>query len=94
MNIELFKKILKKIKAETEDKNVKIALYNWGEPTLHPDLAKFVNIGRECGFPVLISSNYSSKFNLTHFCEHIKKSSLDSSSICNFNLANNSFFIL
>lgn len=64
MNIELFKKILKKIKTETGDRNVKIDLYNWGEPTLHPDLALFVKIGRGLGFPVFVSSNYSSNFNL------------------------------
>jgi len=42
MKFDLFKDILRKIKDDGPSLNPQVHLYNWGEPLLHPEVAKFV----------------------------------------------------
>ncbi len=57
MDSTLLTKILNKISHEYEVRT--IGLYNWCEPLLHPDIAKFVDIVLENGFTCQLSTNLS-----------------------------------
>jgi pyruvate-formate lyase-activating enzyme len=57
MSPALFADILAKIRAETPDPNPRLALYNWGEPLLHPQLPRLITMAREQGLEVELSTN-------------------------------------
>ncbi len=57
MDLNLYKNILKKIKADNVSDRTEIHLYTWGEPLLHPKVAQFISTTREMGFYCGISSN-------------------------------------
>jgi pyruvate-formate lyase-activating enzyme len=57
MDYELFKQIVKKIKYQEPSLNPQIHLYNWGEPLVHPEIARFVRYAVEQGIYCGISSN-------------------------------------
>lgn len=54
---ELFYKIIDKISREAIDKNCFVSVFDWGEPTLHPELPKFVSYINQKGLKSRISSN-------------------------------------
>lgn len=56
MSPEAFEAAILKIKGETPGP-VKIDLYNWAEPLLHPDLPRLIAIARRHGLPVGLSAN-------------------------------------
>lgn len=53
----LFYKIIDKISKETLSKNCFISVFDWGEPTLHPELPKFITYINQKGLKSRISSN-------------------------------------
>lgn len=55
MQAELLKRIVEK--AATECKKLKINLYNWAEPLLHPHLPNLIDIIQAEGIPCHLSSN-------------------------------------
>ena len=58
MSIAVLQRILEKIQQDQgTDKRIFIDLYNWGEPTLHPDLAGCIKLIHSFGFSCGISSN-------------------------------------
>jgi len=57
MTFEMFKDILHKIKKDGPSLNPQIHLYNWGEPLLHPEVAKFVEYALDQGMYCGISAN-------------------------------------
>ena len=54
---KLFYKIIDKISREAINKNCFVSVFDWGEPTLHPELPKFVSYINEKGLKSRISSN-------------------------------------
>ncbi len=52
---ELLERIVEKAGAECRE--VKISLYNWAEPLLHPKLADLIRIVQDAGIPCHLSSN-------------------------------------
>jgi hypothetical protein len=52
---DLFRKIIEK--AAREYDIFRVSLYNWGEPSLHPELPELVSIVRSHGLDCFISSN-------------------------------------
>jgi MoaA/NifB/PqqE/SkfB family radical SAM enzyme len=67
MSLGIFEKILHKIKAEWSwpRKAHSIALYSWGEPTLHPELPEFIRTVNRYGLPCYISTNLNTKRDLS-----------------------------
>jgi hypothetical protein len=63
MAFSLFEKILDKIELENSHncEDIVIALYNWGEPLLHPEFPKFIEAIRTKGFYSDVSSNLNVK---------------------------------
>lgn len=58
MSVDHVRQILDKIsKEQKKGKRIFIDLYNWGEPTLHPDLASCIKAVHDFGFGCGISSN-------------------------------------
>jgi len=57
MSFELFSKIFDKIRHEAPVARPVIALYNWGEPLLHPDLGRIVALVRGHGLYCAVSTN-------------------------------------
>jgi len=57
MDVALFEQIVRKIVAETKGVGTLIALFDWGEPSLHPQLPEFLDIIHENGLRSRISSN-------------------------------------
>lgn len=64
MPMALFEEIIKKIISESPGINTLIHLYNWGEPTLHPELPQLMNIVHQYGLIPHLSSNLVSPLNL------------------------------
>lgn len=60
MDIALFEQVVRKTVAESKGARPKIALYDWGEPTLHPQLPEILDIIRRNG----LQSRVSSKLNV------------------------------
>jgi MoaA/NifB/PqqE/SkfB family radical SAM enzyme len=56
MSADVFKDVLKKIKEEDPLVGA-VALYNWGEPLLNPELPQIVDICNQFGIDAAISSN-------------------------------------
>jgi MoaA/NifB/PqqE/SkfB family radical SAM enzyme len=62
MNFGYFREVLAKIERENPNDLCRIELYNWGEPLLHPEIAKIVaEVGLHDRFRCGISSNLSHK---------------------------------
>ncbi len=59
----LFEEIIKKIKLDTPADEIGINLYNWGEPLLHPELPLFIELSRNYGFYVAVSTHFSTAQN-------------------------------
>lgn len=57
MSFELFSKIFDKIRREAPVARPVIALYNWGEPLLHPDIGRIVGLVRGHGLYCAVSTN-------------------------------------
>jgi MoaA/NifB/PqqE/SkfB family radical SAM enzyme len=58
MDFSLFQEILDKIQREnSRHENVIIAIYNWGEPLLHPEYPQFIEAIQAKGFYAEVSSN-------------------------------------
>lgn len=64
MPYELFEKILAKIDREKITDTPEIFLFNWGEPLLHPELSRFIELANAYGFPVTLSTNLNIKTDL------------------------------
>jgi len=62
MQLALFKEILAKIKRENSNyEYVVIAIYNWGEPLIHPEFPKFMAAIQAQGFYSDVSTNLNIK---------------------------------
>lgn len=57
MELALFEAIVRKIVRESPGRTTKVSLYDWGEPTLHPDLPRMIEILRAHGLRSRVSSN-------------------------------------
>ena len=57
MDYGMFKQLVKKIKYDEPSLNPQIHLYNWGEPLVHPEIARFVRYTLDQGIYCGISSN-------------------------------------
>jgi hypothetical protein len=60
MDPELFTAIITKIRKEQlalGRQRVRLDLYNWGEPLLHPNLPQFIETAMQAGFTVGVSTN-------------------------------------
>lgn len=64
MPIELFAEILAKIDRESIARRPTLNLFNWGEPLLHPELHRFIELAHDYGMPVNLSSNLNIKTDL------------------------------
>lgn len=67
MKLSVFEAVLDKIQAEQRairNESVFIDLYNWGEPTLHPDLPEIISMVRSKGIGCGISSNLNISKNI------------------------------
>ena len=54
---DVFYKIIDKISKESVNKNCFVSVFDWGEPTLHPELPKFISYINQKGLKSRISSN-------------------------------------
>jgi organic radical activating enzyme len=61
MKLEMFERIIEKIRRESPVPNPQINLYNWGEPLLHPQLPAIITILRRAGMRSCLSSNLNIK---------------------------------
>lgn len=57
MHVDTYQTILEKIRREHPTERIFIHLYNWGEPVLHKQLAKIIDLTRRFGFGCGISCN-------------------------------------
>jgi pyruvate-formate lyase-activating enzyme len=57
MDPALFEEIVRKIVRESPGRETKVSLYDWGEPTLHPDLPDMIRLLRAHGLRSRVSSN-------------------------------------
>ncbi len=64
MAVDLFERIIAKIRAESPDPNPRLTLYNWGEPLLHPDLPRLIGIAHAAGLKVQLSTNLNIRHGL------------------------------
>jgi MoaA/NifB/PqqE/SkfB family radical SAM enzyme len=64
MALDLFRDILRKIRADDVSDRIEIHLYNWGEPLMHPRVADFVAATKAAGFYCGLSSNFNLEKNL------------------------------
>ncbi len=63
MSLELFGKIIRKAVSETFVSA--IAMYNWSEPFLHPELPKFIRVVNSHGLTSMLSTNLNKINNLS-----------------------------
>lgn len=61
MSLDMFERIIAKIKREAPVPFPSISLYNWGEPLLHPDLPAMIGLLRREGMRACLSSNLNIK---------------------------------
>jgi len=64
MGVDTFRAVMDKIARETPGDVTTIALYDWGEPTIHPELPEMIRIVHEHGMRASISSNLNVEKNL------------------------------
>jgi pyruvate-formate lyase-activating enzyme len=73
MDPALFEAIVEKIVRESPGRKTTVAFYDWGEPTIHPELPRFIEILRGHGLRSRVSSN----LNLDKRLEEIVKAGPD-----------------
>ena len=59
MDVEMFRAIVAKIKAEAVSPSPRVWLFNWGEPLLHPHIEDIIAISKEAGLYTNLSTNLS-----------------------------------
>lgn len=66
MEFEMFERIVTKAEAECSalGESLSIALYNWGEPLIHPEIEKILGLLHERGIEYYISSNLNARVDL------------------------------
>lgn len=64
MDLDLFRRIVEKIKRDRVADNPKIWLFNWGEPMLHPELSEMISILRNNNLYTVISTNLNIRKNI------------------------------
>jgi MoaA/NifB/PqqE/SkfB family radical SAM enzyme len=64
ISLGLYREVLKKIAAESPGRETVLYLLNWGEPTLHPELPRLIEMARELGLRPHLSSNLAAPKNL------------------------------
>jgi len=64
MSVDYFKSIMERIKKDRIGQSTLIVLYNWGEPLIHPEIAKVIETVHQYGFNVAVSSNLSNESDL------------------------------
>lgn len=64
MTVEMFARIIAKIRAESPDPDPRLTLYNWGEPLLHPELPQLIAIAHAAGLKVQLSTNLNIRHGL------------------------------
>lgn len=57
MDVDLFQRIVGKIKADNVADLPEVFLFNWGEPLLHPRIDEIINILHAAGLPSHLSTN-------------------------------------
>ena len=57
MPVDLFGRILAKLRAECPDPAPEIWMFNWGEPLLHPNLPELIGLVRAAGLSAHLSTN-------------------------------------
>lgn len=57
MEVDLFRRIIAKVKADDAAARPEIFLFNWGEPLLHPRIGEIIGIVNEAGLPCHVSTN-------------------------------------
>lgn len=57
MDVELFTRILEKIKREHAGEKITVLPYIWGEPTLHPKIGEIIQRIKSYGFGCILSTN-------------------------------------
>ena len=69
IDIKLYEQIVEKLKREYSEAKTPLTLgfYDWGEPTLHPDLPKMIRMANNAGFNTHVSSNLNVDFDLKAF---------------------------
>ncbi len=64
MDPQLLSQILEKITQESPARVTDLYFVNWGEPTLHPDLPRLIELARSKGLPPHLSSNLAAACDL------------------------------
>jgi tetratricopeptide (TPR) repeat protein len=64
MDLDLFYRIVEKIKRDRVASNPRVWLFNWGEPLLHPKLPEMISALKKEGLYAMISTNLNTKKNL------------------------------
>lgn len=64
MDLDLFRRIVEKIRQDSVVENPKVWLFNWGEPMLHPKLPEMIAILKQHQLYTVISTNLNIKKNL------------------------------
>lgn len=57
MSLDTFHQIVEKIRRERKGAEIRIDLYNWGEPCQHPQLPEFISVVKEAGYKCGLSCN-------------------------------------
>lgn len=57
MEVDLFRRIIDKVKADDVADRPEIFLFNWGEPLLHPRIGEIIGIVNAAGLPCHVSTN-------------------------------------
>lgn len=64
MEYGLFERIVEKVRAESPVPDPRISLFNWGEPLLHPELPRFLDLLHRHGLKSYLSSNLNIRHGL------------------------------
>lgn len=64
MPLDLYGAILEKIAKTSPGRSTILYLFNWGEPTLHPELPRMIEMARALGLAPHLSSNLAAPKNL------------------------------
>ncbi|MDC0255647.1 hypothetical protein OAK75_12170 [Bacteriovoracales bacterium] len=65
MDFKLFKDIIDKISIEKPSDNTVVSVFDWGEPTLHPELPRFIEYINSKGLISRVSSNLNTNADLS-----------------------------
>ena len=69
MEVDLFRRIVAKAKAECPAEKPEVFLFSWGEPLLHPRIGELVGIVNEAG----LASHLSTNLNIEHGLAEVAK---------------------